>query len=52
MAKRGVLYVVWGEYGVGTLRRSRQSLARVHPNMPVEVIDMLKKEGVYRPPSL
>ena len=40
MAKRGVLYVVWGEYGVGTLKRSRQSLARVHPNMPVEVIEL------------
>ncbi len=40
MAKRGVLYVVWGEYDGGALERSRQSLARVHPDMPVEVIEL------------
>ena len=40
MVKRGVLYVVWGEYDGGALERSRQSLARVHPDMPVEVIEL------------
>ena len=40
MAKRGVLYVVWGEYDGAALERSRQSLARVHPDMPVEVIEL------------
>ena len=32
--------MVWGEYGASTLKRSRQSLARVHPDMPVEVIEL------------
>ena len=40
MAKRGVLYVVWGEYNETVLERSRQSLARVHPGLPVEIAEL------------
>ena len=40
MVKWGVLYVVWGEYNGAALERSRQSLARVHPDIPVEVIEL------------
>ena len=40
MAKRGVLYVVWGEYNETVLERSRQSLARVHSGLPVEIAEL------------
>jgi lipopolysaccharide biosynthesis glycosyltransferase len=40
MAKsgRGVLYIVWGEKGEAVLQRSKDSLARFHPELPVEVV--------------
>ena len=40
MTRCGVLYLVWGEYDGSALERSRQSLARVHPDMPVEVTEL------------
>lgn len=40
MARCGVLYMVWGEYDKNALDRSRQSLARVHPNIAVEVVEL------------
>jgi hypothetical protein len=35
---RGVLYVVWGEAAEAPLRRSIDSLARFHPDLPVKVV--------------
>lgn len=37
MAKRGVLYIVWGDVGRKLLRRSLESLRVFHPNLPVHI---------------
>ena len=37
-AKRGVIYVIWGETQDALLERSMNSLKRVHPELPVEVV--------------
>ncbi len=38
MSERGVIYMVWGNSIDAALERSRQSLAAVHPELPVEVV--------------
>ena len=40
MASRGVVYMVWGEYPKAALERSRASLQRHHPDLPVHVIEL------------
>lgn len=40
MATRGVLYIVWGNFDAAILARSRESLARVHPDLPVHVAEL------------
>ncbi len=52
--KQGVLYVLWGERGESFLERSRESLRRIHPELPVSVIrlpagsNLLDKARLYR----
>jgi len=38
MARRGVLYIVWGDKAAAALERSRRSLAQHHPELPVDVV--------------
>lgn len=38
--KRGVLYIVWGNFDRAVLARSQASLARVHPDLPVHVAEL------------
>lgn len=38
--KTGVLYVFWGEKAKSTLQRSSDSLKAVHPELPVEVVEL------------
>ncbi len=38
MTRRGVLYIIWGSRADHVLERSRQSLARHHPELPIEVV--------------
>lgn len=45
MAKRGVLYMVWGDRIEPYLERSRRSLAQHHPELPVEVVRIIAQDA-------
>ena len=40
MPGRGVLYIVWGDVAVAAAERSRRSLAKHHPELPVEFLHL------------
>ena len=45
MQKRGVMYCVWGERPRKVLDRSIASLKKVHPELPVEVVELEDLKG-------
>ena len=45
MAKRGVIYIVWGQQPRKALERSISSLSKVHPELPIKVFEVDDLKG-------